>query len=112
MSYGFEVRNTSNNATITADTNMSQLIGDGTFVIAHGSHSATVTVSGLSNSSLHHVFITENNSGSFGFEPFGVLTKGTNQFTFRRQTFSFSTGGLTNNTSGTMNYQFVAITTA
>ena len=106
--YGIEVYTSSGNVAFTISDNIASFYDGGSFTITNGSStSSSITVAGLTSSSLFEVFIVENNSGSFGFSPRGVVTKSNGSFTFQRQGFTGSPS-----TTGTMSYLYTVIKTA
>ena len=106
--HGIEVYTSSGNVAFTISDNIASFYDGGSFTITNGSStSSSITVSGLTSSSLFEVSIVENNSGSFGFSPRGVVTKSSGSFTFQRQGFTGSPS-----TTGTMNYLYTVIKTA
>lgn len=105
MSYGLEIRTTNGNIAFTTDDNLMTYYGQGTFVITNNSStSPSVTVSGLLNNSLFHVYVVDN---VYGQNVLGVVTKANGSFTFQRQTSSGSAY-----TTGTMTYFYTVIKTS
>tara|TARA_B110000093_G_scaffold179150_1_gene218851 strand:- start:1119 stop:1442 length:324 start_codon:yes stop_codon:yes gene_type:complete len=107
MSYGLEIRATSGNIAFTTDDNLMTYYNQGSFTITSGSStSSSVSVSGLVNDPLFHVYVVENSSSTYGNQAVGVVTKSNGSFTFQRQ------AGGSAYTTGTMPYVYTVIKTA
>ena len=101
-SYGLEIRTTSGNVAFTTEDNLMTYYDQGSFTITHGnSTSSSISVSGLTNTSLFHVFVLENQASVFENPAVGTVTKSNGSFTFQRS-----------NTTGNMSYVYTVIKTA
>lgn len=101
-SYGLEIRTTNGNVAFTTEDNLMTYYDQGSFTITHGSStSSSISVSGLTNTSLFHVFVLENAANVFENPAVGTVTKSNGSFTFQRS-----------GTTGTMSYVYTVIKTA
>tara|TARA_Y100000114_G_C11756234_1_gene326994 strand:+ start:729 stop:1055 length:327 start_codon:yes stop_codon:yes gene_type:complete len=108
MSFGLEIRTTAGNIAFTTADNLMTFFDQGSFTITHGSSTtSSISVSGLTNDSLFHVFVLENQASVFENPAIGTVTKSNGTFTFQRQTSSGSA-----DTTGTMSYVYTVIKTA
>ena len=106
--YGIEIRTTSGEIAFTTADNIMTYYDQGSFTITHGSStSSSISVSGLTNSSLFHVFVLGNSANTFEDPAIGTVTKSNGSFTFQRQT---SSGGA--DTIGTASFVYTVIKTA
>ena len=106
MAYGVQVNASNGNKLWDTADNMSQFYDEGTFTITNGSStSSSVSVSGLTNSSIFHVLIS-NEFTPYDKQSEGVVTKSSGSFTFQR------TDQGSADTTGTLTYRYVVIKTA
>jgi hypothetical protein len=106
--YGVQVYNSSGNVAFNTASNIATFYDGGSFTITNGSStSPSISVTGLTNSSLFTILIVENNSGSFGFPARGHITKSNGSFTFQRIWFNGNPY-----TVGNMNYLYTVVKTA
>jgi hypothetical protein len=107
-SYGLEIYTTSGNIAFTTEDNLMTYYDQGSFTITNGSStSSSISVDGLSNSSLFHVFVLENEQSVFENPAIGATTVSNGSFTFQRQTSSGSAV-----TTGTVSYVYTVVKTA
>ena len=87
--YGVEVYTSAGapNIAFTTANNVATYFAGGIFTIPNGQAlSSSISVPGLTTSSLFHIFIANASPGTlFGQENFGIITVSSGSFTFRRQ---------------------------
>ena len=101
-SYGLEIYTTNGNIAFTTEDNLMTYYDQGSFTITSGSTtSSSISVDGLTNSSLFHVFVLENQASVFENPAVGTVTKSNGSFTVQRS-----------GTTGSMTYVYTVIKTA
>jgi hypothetical protein len=101
-SYGLEIYTTNGNIAFTTEDNLMTYYDQGSFTITSGSTtSSSISVDGLTNSSLFHVFVLESQASVFENPAVGTVTKSNGSFTFQRS-----------GTTGSMTYVYTVIKTA
>ena len=101
-SYGLEIYTTNGNIAFTTEDNLMPYYDQGSVTITHGSTtSSSISVDGLTNSSLFHVFVLENQASVFENHAGGTITKSNGSFTFQRSS-----------SIGSMTYVYTVVKTA